>query len=277
MDLVGFRRFRWLSLRLQRRNHCWRRSRPSCRRCGSGRVRWFRWRTGGERWSLGSRFWRRLGGTRGGSGWGEARGLFQKWKILSRIQSCCGRWQLPSCSTPVRSAGTGRSPVPTRTGYRVLLLGWWAGVGRTVAMALSPLLTLGLHFVPFFLLGRVEERADLRVAALADFHHFGVAILLGKRIVLMQALHLGVFGLEDFLHFGLLIGCEVEFLAQFLGALGGVGRAVVPATVGLLIVGRAILSCRERRGDRDEAGREKNEKALLEHGDLLFKTSCQQV
>ena len=86
----------------------------------------------------------------------------------------------------------------------------------------------------------------------------------------MQALHLGVFGLEEFLHFGLLIGGEVEFLGQFLGALGGIGRTVVPATVALggwLIVGRAVglrgLGCRERRCDRDEAGREKNEKALL--------------
>jgi hypothetical protein len=51
----------------------------------------------------------------------------------------------------------------------------------------------------------------------------------------------------------------------------------MPATVvlrarGLLIVGRAILGCRERRGNGDEAGRDKNEQGLLEHGDLLFKT-----
>jgi len=39
----------------------------------------------------------------------------------------------------------------------------------------------------------------------------------------------------------------------------------------LLIGGRAILGRREGRGDRDEAGRDKNEQALLEHGDLLFK------
>jgi hypothetical protein len=72
-----------------------------------------------------------------------------------------------------------------------------------------------------------------------------------------------VFGLEEVLHFGLLIGGELEFLGQFLGALGGIGRAVAPATVvlrGLLIAGRAVvgrLGRRERRGDRDEAGREK--------------------
>jgi len=85
-----------------------------------------------------------------------------------------------------------------------------SGVGRAVVVALSPL-TPGLHFVPLFLLGRVEERSDLRVAGLVDVHHFGVAILLGKRRVLVQGLHLGVFGLEDFLHFGLLIGGELEF------------------------------------------------------------------
>jgi len=65
-----------------------------------------------------------------------------------------------------------------------------AGVGWAVATVLSPLLTLGLHFIPFLLLGRVEERANLRVGALVDLHHFGVAILLGKRSVLAQALHL---------------------------------------------------------------------------------------
>ncbi len=80
-----------------------------------------------------------------------------------------------------------------------------------MVVALSPLLTLGLHFVPLLLLVRVKERSYLRVAGLVDVHHFGAAILLGKRRVLVQGLHLGVFGLEDFLHFGLLIGVEFEF------------------------------------------------------------------
>ena len=71
---ASIRRSRWLSLRLRRRSRCWRRSRHFCSRCGSGRVRWFRWRTGGERWSWGWRFLGRLGGTRGGSGWGDCRG-----------------------------------------------------------------------------------------------------------------------------------------------------------------------------------------------------------
>ena len=41
-----------------------------------------------------------------------------------------------------------------------------------------------------------------------DVHHFGAAILLRKRAVLVQALHLGMFGLKGILHFGLLIGRE---------------------------------------------------------------------
>ena len=89
-----------------------------------------------------------------------------------------------------------------------------------------------------------------------------------------------MFGLKDVLHFGLLIGGELEFLGQFLGALGGIRWTVVPATIvlrGLLIAGRAIvgrLGRRQRHGDRDEASHEKNGKTLFEHGDLLFKTSC---
>ena len=39
----------------------------------------------------------------------------------------------------------------------------------------------------------------------------------------MQALHLGAFGLKDILHFGLLIGSELELFGQFLGAPGGIG------------------------------------------------------
>ena len=241
--LAPIRRSQWLSLRLRRRSRCWRRSRHFCSRCGSGRFRWFRWRMGGERWSWGWRFLGRLGGTRGGSGWGDCR------ELRVRLQ---------------------RLNFSNLTSDLVLELGWWWGLlvasgGRAVVVALSPLLTFGLHFVPVFLLGRVEESSDLRVAGLVDVHHFGVAILLGKRRVLgVQGLHLGVFGLEDVLHFGLLIGGELEFPGQFLGALGRIGGAVVPATVGLcggLSVGR--LGCRERRGDGNEAGREKNEKGLL--------------
>src|SRR5271170_2103460 len=67
---------------------------------------------------------------------------------------------------------------------KLLLRGWallaGAGVGRTSgATALHPLRPLGLHFVPFLLLGRVKERANLRVAALVDLHHLAAAIRLG--------------------------------------------------------------------------------------------------
>jgi len=116
------------------------------------------------------------------------------------------------------------------------LLGRWAllagaGVRRARATVLHPLLTLSLHFVPLRLLIRVKERADLRVGALVDLHHFGAAILPGERSVLAQALHLGAFGLKYALHFVLLIGGEFELFGQFLGALGGIGRAMAPATV----------------------------------------------
>src|ERR1700733_1578384 len=93
----------------------------------------------------------------------------------------------------------------------------------------------------------------------------------------MQALHLGLFGRENVLHFGLLIGCEVEMFGQFLGALSGILRAVVPSALalrglGLRFVRWAILGRRERRGDRNGAGCNEHEQALLNHGNLLFKS-----
>src|SRR5208282_6235931 len=101
----------------------------------------------------------------------------------------------------------------------LFLWGWTLliGTGATLAMVLSPLAALGLHFVPLFLLVRVEEPADLCIGGLADIHHLGPAIILRKRAVLMDALHLRVFGIECVLHLGLLIGGEVEFLGQLLG------------------------------------------------------------
>jgi len=81
-----------------------------------------------------------------------------------------------------------------------------------MALALSPLLALGLHFVPLLLLGRIEQRADLRIAVLVEIHHFAAPVLLGRGVVLAKAFHLRVFGLQDVLHLSLLIGSELEFL-----------------------------------------------------------------
>jgi hypothetical protein len=98
----------------------------------------------------------------------------------------------------------------------------------------------------------------------------------------VHALHLGPLGLKSVQHFGLLIGSELKMLGQFLGAFGRIGRAVAAHTVvlrrwGLLIVGLAILSRRERRGDRDEAGCHKNEQNLFKHRNLLFKTNLHRA
>src|SRR5271155_2099331 len=99
-------------------------------------------------------------------------------------------------------------------------------------MALHPLVAPGLHLVPLFLLGRVKRRADLRVGVFPNIHHFAVPVLLGERAVLVQGLHLR-----------LLIGGEIELFGEMLGALCGIGRTMVPATVAfrgwsLLIIGR---------------------------------------
>lgn len=98
-------------------------------------------------------------------------------------------------------------------------------------MLLHPLPPLGLHVVPLLLLVRVEERSDLRVGALVYLDHFGMAILLRKKSVLAQALHLGALGLKCILHPGLLIGGEFELFGQFSGAPDGIGLAVAPATI----------------------------------------------
>ena len=60
---------------------------------------------------------------------------------------------------------------------------------------------LGPHPVPLLQLSRVEETANLRVGARVDLQTLEVAIVLGKRSVLTQALHLGALGLEDVLRF----------------------------------------------------------------------------
>jgi hypothetical protein len=148
-----------------------------------------------------------------------------------------------------------------------------AGVGRARATLLHPLFPPGLHFVPLLLLIRVEERADLRIGFLVDLHHLGVAILLGERSVLVHALHLGALGLKSILHFGLLIGSEIELFGQFRRAPGGVRRAVVPAAVVLWRLVGAILGRSEGSGNRNEAGRDKYEQELLEHEDLLCEAT----
>ena len=139
--------------------------------------------------------------------------------------------------------------------------------------SVSPVLTLCLHLVPLLLLIRIEKGADLGVGRLMNVHHFAVTILLRQRAILVQALHLRVFGFENALYFGLLIRCKFEFVGQLLSALCGIWGAVVPAAIvlrrrrGLVIV--TTLGCRERYRDRNEAGGEKNEKEFLEHKYLL--------
>src|ERR1700733_11007813 len=124
----------------------------------------------------------------------------------------------------------GRARVPEK-----LLLRRWgllAGVGiwRTAVTVLHPLLALGLHLVPLLLLPRIQNRADLVVGALVDLHHLGVPILLGDRGILAQAFHLGTRGLENVLHFGLLIGSQLELSGQFPRAPRRIGRTVAVHT-----------------------------------------------
>jgi len=146
-------------------------------------------------------------------------------------------------------------------------------VGTSHLTSVSPALTLCLHFVPLFLLIRVEKGADLGISRLTNVHHFAVAILLRQRAILVQAFHLRMFRFENALHFGLLIRCEFEFPGQLLSALNGIGGSVVPAAIVLRRRPRLVivttLGCRERYRDRGERGGEKNEKEFLEHRDLL--------
>jgi len=146
---------------------------------------------------------------------------------------------------------------------------------RASMMILHPLLALGLHLIPLLLLCGVEQPADLVVGGLTDLHHLGVAILSGKRTVLLQALHLRLLGLQGSQHFRLLIGGEVELFGQFGRALGGIRRTVVVSTVllrGRGLLAGAILSAGERRRDRNKTCRGKNEQGLFEHRYLLIKS-----
>jgi hypothetical protein len=157
--------------------------------------------------------------------------------------------------------------------FNQLLLGRCAALGRPAVTIAHPFMP-GLHFVPLLLLISVEQPADLVVGALADIHHLRVAILLRKRRVLVQALHLRVLRLQGTQHFSLLIGGEVEMFGQFGRALGGVGRTVMPSTVllhgrGLRAVG--ILSAGKRRRKRNKTCCGEDEQGLFEHRDLLFK------
>jgi hypothetical protein len=85
-----------------------------------------------------------------------------------------------------------------------------------------------------------------------------------------------MFRLKSGQYFRLLIGREVQLFGQFRCALGGIGRAVVPATHfvrrrGRLIVGLAILSGGARRCEREGAGRYQNKQIPVEHKKLLCK------
>ena len=123
-----------------------------------------------------------------------------------------------------------------RTPFRKTLLLWRRVLLLTVFSPalfafLHPLFALGLHLVPFRLLGRIQQSANLGIAGLMDIHHLRAPILLRKRTVLSQAFHLGVFGLKDRLDFCLLVRCKFEFFRQFPGTLGGILRTMMPSTI----------------------------------------------
>ena len=56
----------------------------------------------------------------------------------------------------------------------------------------------------------------------------------------MQALHLRLFGSENLLHFGLLVGRQIEMFGQFFGPLRRILRAMLPSAVLLRGLGLII-------------------------------------
>ena len=123
-----------------------------------------------------------------------------------------------------------------RTPFGKALLLWrWTLLLTVFSSALfaflHPLFAFGLHLVPFRLLGRIKQSANLGVAGLVNIHHLRVPILLRKRTILSQVFHLGVFGLKDRLDFCLLVRSKFEFFRQFPTTLGGIGRTMMPATI----------------------------------------------
>ena len=95
-----------------------------------------------------------------------------------------------------------------------------------MVMALRALIAIGLHLIPLFLLRGIEESADLGVRTFVDPHHLRAAVLMRESGIVVQGFHLGLLGVEDLMNFGLLIGVEIEFPGEVLGAFGRVHGAV---------------------------------------------------
>src|ERR1700722_10917024 len=216
--------------------------------------------------------------------------------IVGQRRECIYRIR---CTDSSRVRSSRRKPVLSRSSSRSLNLrekfarsrlaspmsglllrrGRWLGRTGVRVTVFHQLFALGLRLVPLLLLVRVEKGTHLCICVLTDVHHLRPAILLRSRGILVQALHLGLFRLEDLLHFGLLISSEVQLLGQFLGTLRGILRAMVPPAallggLGFLVVGWAILSRDERRSNRDGAGRDEYKQSLLKHGNLLCEAIC---
>ena len=123
-----------------------------------------------------------------------------------------------------------------------------------------------------------STRSNLLIRCLPDFHHPGAPVLLRSGSVGTQAFHLRLLGLQNSLHFRLLVGCEAERASQHLGSSR---RIEVTLTLSLslrgcrvrwLIVTPVVLCVRKASAGDDDSRENQWKQEIFAHDD--FSCDC---
>src|SRR5581483_10242129 len=127
-----------------------------------------------------------------------------------------------------------------------------SAAGRRLVFTAHPVLPARLHFrLQFFellLLLIVESRLEPGPAVLLDCHGFRAAILAGKRLILEECLHLLLAVHQNRFDLVLLIGGEIQRLAQMLELTVGIHRPAMSVAPLALLLAAAGLGLILRRG-----------------------------
>jgi hypothetical protein len=111
------------------------------------------------------------------------------------------------------------------------------GVVVTLAlMLLHPLTPLLLHLIVLLFLIVVQHRFDLGIAVLPETPHFCPALLLGKRAVVVDALHLLLPIGQDRQNLSFLVVGKIQPLAESVDLLLGIGVTPMAGFLVLLCI-----------------------------------------